>query len=323
MDRNLALESVRATEAAALSAWRQMGRGDEKAADQVAVDAMRCALNRLAINGKVVIGEGERDQAPMLYIGESVGQGGPGVDIALDPLEGTSITAKGGQNALSVIAMAESGGFLHAPDTYMEKIAVGGHDLPDTLLIDLDDSVQANLTRVAEAKRIPIEALVVCTLDRPRHQHLIDASRAVGARVMLIPDGDVSAIISTAQSDSGIDVFMGTGGAPEGVIAAAALRCLGGQMQARLVIRNDDEAARAQKWGITDFDKKYTLNELASGDVLFAATGVTDGTFLNGVKRQDRRVTTDSIVMRSKSKTVRRIQADHSMDFKTQLGFVR
>ncbi|GGF96218.1 MULTISPECIES: class II fructose-bisphosphatase [Cysteiniphilum] len=315
MDRNLALETVRVTEAAALSAWRQMGRGDEKAADQVAVDAMRRALNGLDIDGTVVIGEGERDEAPMLYIGEKVGKGGPKVDIALDPLEGTTITAKGGPNALAVIAMAEDGGFLNAPDVYMEKIAVGGHGMPADI-IDINATPAENLKNLAQFKKVPIEALVVCILDRPRHEEIIRQVREAGARIALIGDGDVSAVIATAQEDTGIDMYMGTGGAPEGVLAAAALRCLGGQMQGRLIFRNDDEKARAKKWGIDDLNKIYHLNDLASGNVLFAATGVTDGQMLKGVKRKGQFAQTHSLVMRSLSGTVRHIEAEHNFNFK-------
>ncbi|WP_192483611.1 MULTISPECIES: class II fructose-bisphosphatase [Cysteiniphilum] len=315
MDRNLALETVRVTEAAALSAWRQMGRGDEKAADQVAVDAMRRALNGLDIDGTVVIGEGERDEAPMLYIGEKVGKGGPKVDIALDPLEGTTITAKGGPNALAVIAMAEDGGFLNAPDVYMEKIAVGGHGMPADI-IDINATPAENLKNLAQFKKVPIEALVVCILDRPRHEEIIRQVREAGARIALIGDGDVSAVIATAQEDTGIDMYMGTGGAPEGVLAAAALRCLGGQMQGRLIFRNDDEKARAKKWGINDLNKIYHLNDLASGNVLFAATGVTDGQMLKGVKRKGQFAQTHSLVMRSLSGTIRHIEAEHNFNFK-------
>ncbi|MCF6776625.1 class II fructose-bisphosphatase [Thiotrichales bacterium 19X7-9] len=317
MDRNLALESVRVTEAAALSAWRLMGKGDEKAADQAAVDAMRRALNGLSIDGTVVIGEGERDEAPMLYIGEKVGNNptGPELDIALDPLEGTTITATGRPNALAVIAMAEKGGFLNAPDVYMEKIAIGGKDVPEDL-VDLDFTPEENVKRLAEYKGVPVEALVICILDRPRHQELIQAIRKIGARIVLIDDGDVSAVIATAQSDSGIDLYMGTGGAPEGVLGAAALRCLGGQMQGRLLFRNEDEIARAHKWGISDLNQKYNLHELAGGDVLFAATGVTDGQFLDGVRRDGKLAKTHSIVMRSKTGTVRHIEAQHNFNFK-------
>lgn len=318
LDRNLALESVRVTEAAALSAWQQMGRGDEKAADQAAVDAMRRTLGGLSIDGTVRIGEGERDEAPMLFIGEKVGscQGDcPKVDIALDPLEGTTITAKGGPNALAVIAMANEGGFLYAPDVYMQKIAIGGQGLPDGL-INIHDSAAVNIIRVAEYKKIPVEAMVVCILERDRHTDLIQAVRQTGARIVLIGDGDVSAVIATAQPSSGIDLYIGTGGAPEGVLAAAALCCLGGQMQGKLVFRNDLEKERARRCGITDFDKVYDLQDLASGDVLFAATGVTDGQLLKGIKRDGQSAVTHSLVMRSKSGTVRYIQAHHNFNFK-------
>ena len=314
MDRNLALEAVRVTEAAALAASRLMGRGDEKAADQAAVDAMRVALNDLAIDGTVVIGEGERDEAPMLYIGEQVGAGGPKIDIALDPLEGTTITAKGAQNALAVIAMAEAGGFLNAPDTYMEKIAVGP-ELPDHL-VDLDAAPEENLKQLAKAKKMEISDLVACILDRPRHTDLIARVRACGARIMLISDGDVSGVISTATPDSGVDIYMGSGGAPEGVLAAAALRCIGGQMQGRLVFRNEDEKVRARRLGVTDLARKYGLHDLARGDVMFAATGVTDGAMLKGVRRSAHRAVTQSLVMRSKTGTVRIIEAQHNWAIK-------
>ncbi|MGK9230482.1 class II fructose-bisphosphatase [Inquilinus limosus] len=318
MDRNLALEAVRVTEAAALSASRLMGRGDERQADQAAVDAMRQALNSLAIDGEVVIGEGERDEAPMLYIGEKVGAGdGPEIDIALDPLEGTTITAKGGPNALAVIAMANKGGFLKAPDVYMDKIAVGG-DLPHDL-IDIDASPSQNLKALALAKRVEVSDLVVCVLDRPRHQELIARIREAGARIMLISDGDVSGVIATAQPESGVDMYLGTGGAPEGVLAAAALRCIGGQMQGRLLFRNDDERERAKRQGVEDFTRVYGLMDLAGGDVMFAATGVTTGPMLRGVRIFPGGAVTHSIVMRSKSGTVRTIEARH--DFRRKAGF--
>ncbi|HXY98514.1 MAG TPA: class II fructose-bisphosphatase [Stellaceae bacterium] len=309
MDRNLALEAVRVTEAAALSASRLMGRGDEKAADQAAVDAMREALNALPIDGTVVIGEGERDEAPMLYIGEKVGSGGPRIDIALDPLEGTTITAKGGANALAVIAMAEAGGFLNAPDVYMEKIAIGG-GLGE--VVDLDESPAKNLRNLARAKGAEVSDLVVCILDRPRHSELIAKVREAGARIMLISDGDVSGVIATARPKSGVDIYMGSGGAPEGVLAAAALRCIGGHMQGRLLFRNDDERGRAQRLGIKDFNRKYGLLDLAKGDVMFAATGVTSGTMLRGVRRFAGGAATYSMVMRSKTGTVRIIEAQHN-----------
>jgi len=315
MDRNLALEAVRVTEAAALAASRLMGRGDEKAADQAAVDAMRRALNSLAIEGTVKIGEGERDEAPMLYIGERVGLGGPKIDIALDPLEGTTITAKGGPNALAVVAMAEEGGFLNAPDVYMDKIAVGA-GLPDGV-VDLDATPEENLKNLATAKKMDVSDIVACILDRPRHADLIARVRSAGARIMLISDGDVSGVIATSRENSGIDIYLGSGGAPEGVLAAAALRCIGGQMQGRLIFRNDDERGRARRCGIEDLDRKYSLLDLAHGEVMFAATGVTDGTMLRGVRRFHAGATTHSMVMRSKTGTVRVIEADHNFDRKS------
>jgi fructose-1,6-bisphosphatase II / sedoheptulose-1,7-bisphosphatase len=322
MDRNLALEAVRVTEAAALAASRLMGRGDEKAADQAAVDAMRRALNSLAIDGTVVIGEGERDEAPMLYIGEKVGAGGPKIDIALDPLEGTTITAKGGPNALSVIAMAEEGSFLNAPDVYMDKIAVGA-GLPEGV-VDLDATPEDNLRNLAKAKDVDVVDLVACILDRPRHGELIQRVRAAGARIMLISDGDVSGVIATSRPDSGIDIYLGSGGAPEGVLAAAALRCIGGQMQARLLFRNDTERQRAERWGIKDLSRKYGMIDLARGDdVMFAATGLTDGTMVRGVRRFHGGAITHSMVMRSKSGTVRLIEAHHNFDLKPMWDDIR
>ncbi|HEX9648467.1 MAG TPA: class II fructose-bisphosphatase [Alphaproteobacteria bacterium] len=318
LDRNLALEVVRVTEAAALSCSRYMGRGDEKVADQAAVDAMRRALNGLAVDGTVVIGEGERDEAPMLYIGEKVGSGGPKVDIALDPLEGTTICATGGANALSVISMAEQGGFLNAPDVYMDKIAVGG-GLPDGV-VDLDQAPAANLGNLAKAKGVPVSDLVACILNRPRHEELIAKVREAGARIQLIQDGDVAGVIATSRAGTGIDIYLGIGGAPEGVLAAAALRCIGGQMMGRLVFRNDDERARARNLGIDDLDRKYTLTDLARGEVMFAATGVTDGSMLRGVRRYAGGASTDSLVMRSKTGTVRVISASHDFTRKAMLG---
>jgi fructose-1,6-bisphosphatase II / sedoheptulose-1,7-bisphosphatase len=316
MDRNLALEVVRVTEAAALAASRQMGRGDERMADQVAVDAMRNALNSLDIAGTVVIGEGERDEAPMLFIGEEVGTGnGPKIDIALDPLEGTTITAKGLTNSLAVIAMAEHNGFLNSPDVYMDKIAVGG-GLPEGI-VDIDNEPAVNLANVAKAKGLDVKDIVACILDRPRHEDLIRKVRDAGARIMLITDGDVSGVMATSEEASGVDIYIGSGGAPEGVLAAAALRCIGGQMQGRLMFRNDDERGRAERCGITDLDRKYDLLDLASGDVMFAATGVTNGTMLNGVRRFSGGAKTHSLVMRSKSGTVRYIEAEHNFDRKT------
>jgi fructose-1,6-bisphosphatase II / sedoheptulose-1,7-bisphosphatase len=316
MDRNLALEVVRVTEAAALAASRQMGRGDEREADQVAVDAMRNALNSLDIDGTVVIGEGERDEAPMLFIGEKVGTGdGPKIDIALDPLEGTTITAKGLTNSLAVIAMAEHGGFLNSPDVYMDKIAVGG-GLPDGI-VDIDKEPAENLQNLAKAKGLDVKDIVACILDRPRHEELIRKVRDAGARIMLITDGDVSGVMATSEEASGVDIYIGSGGAPEGVLAAAALRCIGGQMQGRLMFRNDTERGRAERCGITDFDCKYDLLDLASGDVMFAATGVTNGTMLDGVRRFSGGAKTHSLVMRSKSGTVRYIEAIHNFNRKT------
>jgi fructose-1,6-bisphosphatase class II len=314
MDRNLALELVRATEAAALACAHLMGRGDETAADQAAVDAMRTALNKIEMDGTIVIGEGERDEAPMLYIGEKVGTGnGPKIEIALDPLEGTTICATGGQNSLSVIAAAEEGGFLHAPDTYMEKIAVGPAARG---AIDIDKSPTQNLKSISKAMGVPVEDLTVVILDRPRHEKLIDEVRKAGARIRLIKDGDVSAAIATCSRAHQVDVLMGTGGAPEGVIAAAALRCQGGDLQGRLRPRNQGEADRARSMGLKDVNAKLTLAELARGDVLFAGTGVTEGDFLKGVRFRSQGAMTHSVVMRSQSMTTRWIEAEHNFRFK-------
>lgn len=320
MDRNLALEVVRVTEAAALAASKLVGRGDKDAADQAAVDAMREALNSLDIRGRVVIGEGERDEAPMLYIGEEVGTGkGPRIDIALDPLEGTDITANGGPNALAVIAMTDEGGFLNAPDVYMEKIAIGPG--LDPAIIDLDAPIADVLKRLAKAKDSKIEDLMVCILDRPRHAHLVEGVRKAGARITLIGDGDVSAVIATSDPEAtGIDLYVGSGGAPEGVLAAAALQCTGGSILGRLVFRNDDEIARAERWGIKELNKIYTTDDLAKGEnVMFAATGVTDGSMLRGVRRYAGGAKTSSMVMRSKSGTIRRIEAKHNFKRKDWL----
>ena len=320
MDRNLALEAVRVTEAAALAASRAVGMGDEKYADRLAVDAMRAAFDTLAISGRVVIGEGERDEAPMLYIGEEVGAGGPEVDIALDPLEGTTITAKGGLNAITVMAMTDKDGFLNAPDTYMEKMAVG-RDIPADVL-DLDAPMGDVLKKIASATDRRIADIMVCVMDRPRHDTIISQIREAGARISLIQDGDVSAIVAASEAqETGIDLFVGTGGAPEGVLSAAALQCVDGHMLGRLVFRNDDERARAEKWGVTDFNKIYTTDELAKPDnVMFAATGVTNGPMMPGVKRYAGGAKTHSIVMRSKSGTTRRIESTHNFDRKT--GFL-
>ena len=317
-DRNLAMDTVRVTEAAALASARLIGNGDEKAADQAAVDAMRQALNVLEIEGTVVIGEGERDEAPMLYIGEKVGTGnGPMIDIALDPLEGTTICAMNLPNSIAVIALAQEGALLNAPDVYMDKIAVGG-GLPEGI-VDLDKSVAQNLNDLAKAKKVDVNDLVVCILDRPRHSELIARVREAGARIMLIGDGDVSGVIATSTGDSGIDIYMGSGGAPEGVLAAAALRAIGGQIQGRLLFRNDDEKARAKKWGITDLNRKYSMTDMAKGDVMFAATGVTSGSMLKGVRRFHNGAETHSIVMRSKTGTVRWVSAHHNFSVKTGL----
>ncbi|WP_037497954.1 class II fructose-bisphosphatase [Sphingomonas jaspsi] len=313
LDRVLVLEMVRVTEAAAIAAASLIGRGDEKAADAAAVEAMRAALNRLPMDGTVVIGEGERDEAPMLYIGEKVGsaQGdGPGIDIALDPLEGTTITAKGGPNALAVLAIAEKGGLLNAPDVYMDKIAIGGGYPEGT--IDLAKSPTDNIKSLAAAKGVEPNQIIACVLDRPRHGAIIEELRALGCGIKLIPDGDVAGVIATADPDTGVDIYLGQGGAPEGVLAAAALRCVGGQIQGRLVFRNQDERDRARRWGIEDLDRIYKIDEMAKGDCIFAATGVTDGSLLKGVKhRKGGCIETESIVMRASSGTVRRVSAEH------------
>ena len=310
LDRVLVLEMVRVTEAAAVAASTLTGRGDEKAADAAAVEAMRAALNTLDMDGTVVIGEGERDEAPMLFIGEKVGTGeGPAIDIALDPLEGTTICAKAGPNSLAVLAIAEKGGLLNAPDVYMDKIAVGP-GLPDGV-IDLDKSPTENVTAIAAAKGVKPNEIIACVLDRPRHEALIAELRGIGCGVMLIGDGDVAGVIATSDPDTTIDVYMGSGGAPEGVLACAALRCVGGQFKGRLLFRNDDERARAAKWGIEDLDKQYDLSELARGDCIFAATGVTDGSLLAGVKRMKGKMTTESVVMRASSGTVRWVKGEH------------
>jgi len=308
----LALEMVRVTEAAALASARLMGRGNEKVADQVAVDAMRTALNTMRFKGRVVIGEGERDEAPMLYIGEEVGSGeGDELDIALDPLEGTTTCAHGKGNALSVIAIAQKGNFLHAPDTYMDKIAVGPQAKG---AIDLTRSVTQNLVAVAEAKKCNVTDLTAVILNRPRHERLIKEVREAGARIRLIDDGDVSAAIATCRPESGVDILLGIGGAPEGVLAAAALKAMGGDLQGRLVFRNEEEKERAKKMGIKDLDRIYKIEDMAKGNVLFAATGVTNGEFLKGVIFFGGGAKTHSVVMRSETGTIRFIEAIH--DFK-------
>jgi fructose-1,6-bisphosphatase II / sedoheptulose-1,7-bisphosphatase len=294
---DLAMAAARVTSHAAIAASKLAGRGDEKAADQAAVDAMRTALNALPIAGRVVIGEGERDEAPMLYIGEEVGAGGPGIDIALDPLEGTTLTAKAMSNALAVMAFSPRGGMLHAPDTYMDKLAIGpGFEAG---LIDIDAPAGENVLRLAKAKGVRPEDIGVCVLDRPRHKDILDSLRSVGARVALISDGDVAGVIYTTDPDSGIDMYVGQGGAPEGVLAAAALKCVGGQFQGRLVFRNDDERARAARTGVTDFNRLYHLNDLVTGEAIFAATGVTNGSLLSGVKTRAGVTRTHSLVMNS------------------------
>jgi fructose-1,6-bisphosphatase II / sedoheptulose-1,7-bisphosphatase len=313
LDRLLVLEMVRVTEAAAIAASKLIGRGDEKAADAAAVEAMRAALNELAMDGTVVIGEGERDEAPMLYIGEKVGsaQGtGPRIDIALDPLEGTTICAKAGPNSLAVLAIAEEGCLLNAPDVYMDKLAVGP-GYPEGI-IDLAKSPSENVKAVAAAKGVEPNEIIVCVLDRPRHAELIAELRSLGCGIQLIPDGDVAGVIATTDEDTTIDLYMGSGGAPEGVLAAAALRCVGGQFNGRLLFRNDDERGRAYKWGIEDLNRIYRLEDLAKGDCIFAATGVTDGSLLEGVKRlKGGTMTTESVVMRASSGTVRWVKGEH------------
>ena len=312
LDRVLVLEMVRVTEAAAVAASKLIGRGDEKAADHAAVEAMRAALNTLEIDGTVVIGEGERDEAPMLFIGEKVGsaQGtGPRIDIALDPLEGATITAKAGPNALAVLAIAEQGCLLNAPDVYMDKLAVGP-GYPEGV-IDLNKTPTENIRAVAAAKGVDPSDIIVCVLDRPRHEKIIAELRGLGCGIMLIPDGDVAGVIAVTDPDTTIDVYMGSGGAPEGVLAAAALRCVGGQFQGRLLFRNDDERTRAAKWGVEDLDRVYHLSDLAKGDVIFAATGVTDGSLLEGVKRRKNCITTESVVMRASTGTVRWVKGEH------------
>jgi fructose-1,6-bisphosphatase II / sedoheptulose-1,7-bisphosphatase len=313
LDRVLVLEMVRVTESAAIAASALIGRGDEKAADAAAVEAMREALNQLELDGTVVIGEGERDEAPMLFIGEKVGaaQGtGPRIDIALDPLEGTTITAKAGPNALAVLAISEAGGLLNAPDVYMDKLAIGPGYPEGT--IDLARSPSENVRALAAAKGVAPSDIIACVLDRPRHEALIAELRGLGCGIMLIPDGDVAGVIAVTDPDTTIDIYMGQGGAPEGVLAAAALRCVGGQFQGRLIFRNADERARAAKWGVEDLDRIYHLEDLAKGDVIFAATGVTDGSLLEGVKRRKGGcMTTESVVMRASSGTVRWVKGEH------------
>ena len=309
MDRNLAIELVRVSEFAALAASKHIGRGNEKAADQAAVDAMRKCLNSLTISGTVVIGEGERDEAPMLYIGEEVGAGGPQLDIALDPLEGTTITANGGENAMAVIALAQKGGFLNAPDVYMKKISA---NTQNQKIISLQQDLKSNIKELAQFKKVNIEDLVICILNRERHIEDIEVIRSSGARIKMIDDGDVSAVIASVINTSNIDMYYGIGGAPEGVLAAAALQCLGGNIEGQLIFYNDQEILRAKKTGIDDLDKFYSLDDLAHGDIMFSATGVTDGTMLKGIKITKNYAETHSIVMRSKTGTIRHINGEHN-----------
>ena len=314
LDRAFALEAVRVTEAAAIAAFAQIGRGNEHDADQAAVEAMRAAFNVLPIDGTVVIGEGERDEAPMLFIGEKVGQGGLAVDIALDPLEGTTLTAKAMANALAVMAMAEPGTMLNAPDTYMDKIAIGPGYKEG--LIDLDAEPAENINAMAKAKGVRPQDITALVMDRPRHEQLIAKIRKAGAKVKLITDGDVAGVIETTDPATGVDIYMGMGGAPEGVLAAAALRCVGGEFQGRLAPRNNEEIERAKKMGVSDIKKKFSIEELAAGDVMFAATGVTDGDYLDGVHFFPGGATTQSVVMRSKTRTIRIINATHYFQHK-------
>ena len=315
LDRVLVLEMVRVTEAAAIAASKLIGRGNEKAADHAAVEAMRAAFNDLEFDGTVVIGEGERDEAPMLYIGEKVGcaQGtGPKIDIALDPLEGTTITAKAGPNALAVLAIAEEGGLLNAPDVYMDKLAIGPGYAPG--LVSLAKTPTENVKALAKAKGVQPDEIIACVLDRPRHEKLIAELRDLGCGIMLIPDGDVAGVIAVTNPDTTIDIYMGSGGAPEGVLAAAALRCVGGQFEGRLLFRNEDEKSRARRWGIEDLDRIYKLEDLVKGDAIFAATGVTSGSLLEGVKRRKDCMTTESVVMRASSGTVRWVKGEHRLE---------
>ena len=311
LHRNLTLELVRVTERAAIAAADWRGKGDEKAADHAAVEAMRTELGNVSIDGRIVIGEGERDEAPMLFIGENVGSGqGPQVDIAVDPLEGTTLCAKNQPDSICVLAMAERGGLLNAPDVYMQKIAIGSGYPEGT--VDLDMTPRQNIESLARAKGVPVNEITAVMLDRPRHSALLEELRSTGCAIKLLSDGDIAGIIHAVNTeDTGIDIYIGSGGAPEGVLAAAALRCIGGQMQGRLMLDNDDKRERARRMGITDPNRKYRTDELASGDVLFAATGVTDGFLLDGVRYRKNDVRTSTVVMRSWSRTVRWISAEH------------
>ncbi|SFG15833.1 fructose-1,6-bisphosphatase II / sedoheptulose-1,7-bisphosphatase [Palleronia marisminoris] len=312
-DRMLSLGLARVSEAAALASGRWVGRGDEKAADQAAVTAMRDQLNKLQIRGTVVIGEGERDEAPMLYIGEEVGTGeGPEVDIALDPLEGTTLTAKDMPNALTVIAMGPRGSLLHAPDVYMEKLAIGPGMRPGVVTMDMSPSER--VSALASAKGVSTHDITVCVLERPRHEAMIEELRSTGCAIRMITDGDVAGIIHCAEPTTGIDMYMGSGGAPEGVLAAAALKCMGGQMYGKLTFRDDNERERAKKAGVTNYDRVYTRDDLVSDDVIFAATGVTDGSMLHAIKREPGYFTTETILMRSKTGSVRRMTYRNPID---------
>lgn len=310
LQRSLVIEVARITEAAAIAAARLRGRGHEREADQAAMEAMHRELHQLPISGRVVIGEGDGDEAPLLYTGEDIGGGGPEVDIAVDPLEGTTLCAKAMPNALSVMAMAVRGSFLNTPGMYMDKIAIGPGYEPG--LVDLDHPPAVNLERLAKAKGVAVPDLTVCILDRARHGKLIEEVRKVGAAIRLISDGDIAGVIETAEAgDTGIDVYMGLGGAPEGVLAAAALRCMGGQMQGRLMPMNEDERKRARAMGITDFNRKYSIDEMVKGDVIFAATGITDGSMLDGVKFSNPRFETHTVIMRAATRTVRWVRTRH------------
>jgi len=311
LDRSLVLELVRVTERAAIASAGWRGKGDEKAADAAAVEAMRTELGNVHINGRIVIGEGERDEAPMLWIGEEVGAGdGPNVDIAVDPLEGTTLCAKNQPDSICVLAMAERGGLLNAPDVYMQKLAIGAGYAPG--VVDIDASPRDNIKSLADAKGVPVSEITVCMLDRPRHAGLLEELRSTGCAIKLISDGDIAGIIHAVNTEeTGIDIYLGSGGAPEGVLAAAALRCIGGQMQARLMLDTDEKRARARRMGVEDPNRKYLTEDLASGDVLFAATGVTDGSLLKGVSLRKTSVRTSTVVMRSWSQTVRWITAEH------------
>lgn len=313
LSSSIADAMVHVTELAAIAAYHEVGRGDEKQADQAAVDAMRTALNAVEMQGRIVIGEGERDEAPMLYIGEEVGTGkGPAIDIALDPLEGTTLTAKAMPNALAVLAISPRGGLLHAPDVYMDKIAIGpGYPKG---IVSIDASPAENIAAMAKAKGVAVSQMTACVLDRPRHAAILESLRSVGARVALITDGDVAGIINTTDPTTGIDLYIGLGGAPEGVLAAAALKCVGGQMQARLHFRNDIERSRATRAGITDLDRVYDLNELASGDTVFCASGVTAGGLLDGVRMVGGYAQTETLVMSSFDGLVRRVQSKRRVD---------